>query len=52
MGRYVVFSTDEETINYLKLTEKDNHHLNLVKQYLKPILHAVDEKNYNPKFLV
>ena len=43
------FPTDEETINYLKLTGKDNHHLNLVKQYSKTQLMYVDE-NYNPKF--
>ena len=43
------FPTDEETINYLKLTGKDNHHLNLVKQYSKTQLLYVDE-NYNPKF--
>ena len=43
------FPTDEETINYLKLTGKDDHHLNLVKKYSKSQFMWVDE-NYNPKF--
>ena len=44
------FPTDEETINYLKLTGKDNHHLNIVKQYSKKQNLWADE-NYNPIFL-
>jgi Aconitase A len=43
------FPTDDETINYLKLTGKDDHHLNLVKKYSKSQFMYVDE-NYNPKF--
>merc|ERR1712078_437703 len=29
------FPTDEETINYLKLTGKENEHLNIVEEYSK-----------------
>ena len=43
------FPTDDETINYLKLTGKEDHHLNLVKKYSKTQFMYVDE-NYNPKF--
>ncbi len=43
------FPTDKETINYLRLTGKDEHHLEIVKKYSKAQLMWVDE-NYNPKF--
>ena len=29
------FPTDKETVNYLRLTGKDEHHLNIVKEYTK-----------------
>ena len=41
------FPTDEETINYLKLTGKNNQHLNIVEEYSKKqTLWA--HKNYEP----
>ena len=40
-GLLVVFPTDEETINYLKLTGKDNDHLNIVKEYSKNKLYGL-----------
>ncbi len=43
------FPTDEETINYLKLTGKDEHHLNIVSQYSKTQSMWLDQ-NYNPVF--
>ena len=43
------FPTDEETINYLRLTGKDEHHLKIVTEYSKKQLMWVDE-NYKPIF--
>ena len=43
------FPTDQETINYLRLTGKDEHHLKIVNKYSKLQTMWVDEK-YNPKF--
>ncbi len=43
------FPTDEETINYLKLTGKQNEHLNIVKEYSKKQTLWVDD-NYSPDF--
>ncbi len=43
------FPTDEETINYLKLTGKENEHLNIVEEYSKKQSLWVDE-NYNPEY--
>ena len=43
------FPTDEETINYLRLTGKDEHHLNIVRSYSKKQTLWMDS-NYNPKF--
>ncbi len=43
------FPTDEETINYLKLTGKDNEHLNIVEEYSKKQTLWVDE-NYAPEY--
>ncbi len=43
------FPTDEETINYLRLTGKDEHHLDIVRKYSKTQSIWVDD-NYNPKF--
>ena len=43
-----VFPTDEETINYLKLTGKDNDHLNIVEEYQKQTLWA--DENYSPEY--
>ena len=43
------FPTDQETINYLRLTGKDNHHLNIVKNYSAKQLMWAD-KNYKPNF--
>ena len=43
------FPTDQETINYLKLTGKDEHHLSIVKEYSKTQSMWLDE-NYNPDF--
>ncbi len=43
------FPTDQETINYLRLTGKDEHHLNIVTKYSKTQSIWVDE-NYNPTF--
>tara|TARA_B100000575_G_scaffold161518_1_gene129066 strand:+ start:227 stop:2863 length:2637 start_codon:yes stop_codon:yes gene_type:complete len=43
------FPTDKETINYLKLTGKDIHHLNIVKKYSKIQSMWID-KNYKPNF--
>ncbi len=43
------FPTDEETINYLKLTGKENDHLNIVKEYSKKQNLWVDE-NYAPDY--
>ena len=43
------FPTDEETINYLKLTGKENEHLNIVKEYSKKQNIWADE-NYAPDY--
>ena len=43
------FPTDEETINYLKLTGKDNKHLNIVREYSKKQTLWADE-NYAPEY--
>jgi len=43
------FSTDEETINYLKLSGKDMHQLQIVKEYTK-IQKLWIENDYNPNF--
>ncbi len=43
------FPTDKETINYLRLTGKDEHHLDIVAKYSKAQSMWVDE-SYNPKF--
>ena len=43
------FPTDEETINYLKLTGKKSEHLNIVKEYSKKQTLWVDD-NYSPNF--
>ena len=43
------FPTDEETINYLKLTGKENEHLNVVEEYSKKQTLWADD-NYSPDF--
>ena len=43
------FPTDEETINYLKLTGKDNEHLKIVEKYSKKQTLWVDA-NYAPDY--
>ncbi len=43
------FPTDEETINYLKLTGKDKEHLHIVEEYSKKQTLWVDE-NYSPEY--
>ncbi len=43
------FPTDQETINYLKLTGRDEHHLDLVTKYSKAQLMWADDK-YNPRY--
>jgi len=43
------FPTDEETINYLKLTGKESEHLNIVEEYSKIQTLWADE-NYSPDF--
>ena len=43
------FPTDEETINYLKLTGKDNEHLKIVEEYSKK-QNLWADKNYNPAY--
>ncbi len=43
------FPTDEETINYLKLTGKESAHLNIVEKYSKQQTLWADE-NYSPDF--
>ena len=43
------FSTDKETINYLALSGKDNHQLQIVKEYTK-IQKLWIENDYNPNF--
>ncbi len=43
------FPTDQETINYLRLTGKDEHHLKIVSMYSKAQTMWVDN-NYDPKF--
>ena len=43
------FPVDQETINYLRLTGKDEQHLSVVSEYSKKQLMWADH-NYNPKF--
>jgi len=43
------FPTDDETLNYLKLTGKNNHQLKIVKEYTKKQFMWADE-NYNPLY--
>jgi len=43
------FPTDNETLNYLKLTGKNNHQLKIVKEYTKKQFMWADE-NYNPLY--
>ena len=43
------FPTDNETLNYLKLTGKNNHQLKIVKEYTKKQYMWADE-NYNPLY--
>jgi len=43
------FPTDEETINYLKLTGRDIEHLSIVEEYSKKQTLWADE-NYNPEY--
>ncbi len=43
------FPTDEETINYLKLTGKESDHLNIVEKYSRQQTLWADE-NYEPNF--
>ena len=43
------FPTDEETINYLKLTGKQSEHLNIVEEYSKKQTLWADD-NYSPDF--
>ena len=43
------FPTDQETINYLRLTGKDEHHLNIISEYTKKQSMWIDQ-NYNPHF--
>ncbi len=43
------FPTDQETINYLKLTGKEIEHLNIVKEYSKKQTLWADE-NYSPDY--
>ena len=43
------FPTDIETINYLRLTGKDEHHLKIIEEYSKVQSLWLDQ-SYNPKF--
>jgi len=43
------FSTDQETLNYLKLSGKDTHQLKIVEYYTKKQKLWIDE-NYKPNF--
>ena len=43
------FSTDKETLNYLKLSGKDSHQLKIVENYTKKQKLWIDN-NYNPNF--
>ena len=43
------FSTDKETLNYLKLSGKDSHQLKIVEDYTK-IQKLWIDNNYNPNF--
>ena len=43
------FSTDKETLNYLKLSGKDNHQLRVVENYTKKQKLWIDN-SYNPNF--
>ena len=49
MEQLWIFPTDQETINYLKLTGKDKEHLNIVENYTKKQTLWADE-NYDPQF--
>ena len=43
------FSTDNETLNYLKLSGKDDHQLKIVKEYTK-LQNLWSENDYEPNF--
>ena len=43
------FSTDKETLNYLKLSGKDEHQLSIVKKYTK-LQHLWLGNDYEPNF--
>ena len=43
------FSTDNETLNYLKLSGKDEHQINIVKEYTK-LQNLWSENDYEPNF--
>ncbi len=43
------FSTDEETLNYLKLSGKDEHQINIVKEYTNT-QQLWSQNDYNPNF--
>ena len=43
------FSTDKETLNYLKLSGKDSHQIKIVEDYTKKQKLWIDN-NYNPNF--
>ena len=43
------FSTDNETFNYLKLSGKDDHEINIVKEYTK-LQNLWSENDYEPNF--
>ncbi len=43
------FSTDNETLNYLKLSGKDDHQINIVKEYTK-LQNLWSENEYEPNF--
>jgi len=43
------FSTDNETLNYLKLSGKDDHQINIVKEYTK-LQNLWSENDYEPNF--
>ena len=43
------FSTDNETLNYLKLSGKEDHQINIVKEYTK-LQNLWSENDYEPNF--
>ena len=43
------FSTDQETIKYLELSGKDNHQINIIKEYTSKQKLWIDE-SYDPNF--